>query len=55
MNILHRRPWIFLVLLFCLPMIAWTVFILLARKNPALPLPANPPAAAAQHPTPDSP
>lgn len=55
MNILHKRPWIFLVLLFCLPMIAWTVFIFLARKNPAVPLPAAPPASAVPHSSPDSP
>lgn len=55
MNLLYRRPWIFLVLLFCLPMVAWTVFIFLARKNPAVPLPPNPPASAVQQTTPHSP
>jgi|GEM_PF-3956600 len=55
MNILRQRPWIFLVLLFCLPMLAWATFLFLARKNPAVPLPTNPPASAIQHPSTDTP
>lgn len=34
MNFLRRRPWIWLLLLFLLPLIPWGIFIYLASKTP---------------------
>lgn len=49
MNALRQYPWIGLVILFSLPVMAWTVFIILARQNPALPLPKEiPPETSAK-------
>lgn len=34
MNFLKRRPWIWLLLLFLLPLIPWGIFIYLAAHQP---------------------
>jgi hypothetical protein len=39
MNPFRQRPWIAIVILFCLPVLAWTIFFILARQYPAIPLP----------------
>jgi hypothetical protein len=42
MNPFRQHPWIGFVVLFSLPVLAWTVFFILARQHPAIPLPKEP-------------
>ncbi|MDX6765552.1 MAG: hypothetical protein SFU85_02055 [Candidatus Methylacidiphilales bacterium] len=47
MNFIRQRPWILLIILFCLPIVAWTVFFILASRHPVQKLPPEPAAQSA--------